>query len=249
MCWSAHRAQGGQFNWKEIDDFIEQFKQYGKKTAFGVMNVSTGIGHYVTPKWVFDAGTAPLAVKDNSSPTGRRSSPRTWDDPVFLRKFKAFVRALGKHYDGQSDIAFIDIRSYGNWGEGHIGMLECSGYRPHAAGESQDNYFLPYFQAFPIRFSLSLGAAASTIPSTTGLSPGEPACDVMASSASGRKTVPNACGTRPPPVRVRVLRRLRRNEEERLVETRHAEGHMFPAGNLPTCSGTRGSSRRTVTSA
>ena len=86
-----------------------------------------GSGHYVTPKWVFDAGAVPLAVPDDSSPTGQQIIPKNWDDPVFLQKMKAFVQALGKHYDGNPDIAFLDIRSYGNWGEGHTGMLNAPG--------------------------------------------------------------------------------------------------------------------------
>ena len=75
--WSALEPKEGQFNWKEIDDFIDQFKRYGKKTAFGVMNVSTGLGQYVTPKWVFDAGAVPLAVPDDSSPTGQQIITKT----------------------------------------------------------------------------------------------------------------------------------------------------------------------------
>ena len=136
--WSVLEPKEGQFNWKEIDDFIQQFKHYGKKSAFGVMNVSTGLGQYVTPKWVFDAGAVPLAVPDNSSPTGQQIIPKNWDDPVFLQKMKAFVQALGKHYDGNPDIAFLDIRSYGNWGEGHTGMLERPRNHPHAAGEPEE---------------------------------------------------------------------------------------------------------------
>ena len=42
--WSVLQPKEDHFNWKEIDAFIRQFKQYGKKTAFGVMSVSTGSG-------------------------------------------------------------------------------------------------------------------------------------------------------------------------------------------------------------
>jgi hypothetical protein len=148
--WSDIEPQEGRFDWKPIDDFIARFKQHGKKAAFGVMNVSTGIGRqYITPKWVFDAGAAPLAIPDSSSPSGKQIIPKTWDDAVFLRKFKAFVRALGKRYDGNADIAFIDIRSYGNWGEGHIGMLDAPGMVLTPPENLKDNYFLPYFKAFP----------------------------------------------------------------------------------------------------
>ena len=147
--WSVLQPREDHFNWKEIDAFIRQFKQYGKKTAFGVMSVSTGLGQYVTPKWVFDAGASPLAVPDDSSPTGQQIIPKSWDDPVFLQKLKAFVQALGKRYDGDPDIAFIDIRSYGNWGEGHIGMLKAPGIILTPPENLKQNYLLPYIQAFP----------------------------------------------------------------------------------------------------
>jgi hypothetical protein len=147
--WSVVEAKEGQYNWKEIDDFIKVFKRYDKKIAFGVMSVSTGLGQYVTPKWVFDAGAVPLAVPDDASPTGQQIIPKTWDDAVFLAKLKAFVQALGKHYDGNPDIAFIDIRSYGNWGEGHIGMLKAPGIVLTPAENLKNNYFLPYLDAFP----------------------------------------------------------------------------------------------------
>jgi hypothetical protein len=147
--WSVLEPKEGQFNWAEIDAFIRQFNRYGKKTAFGVMNVSTGLGQYVTPKWVFDAGAVPLAVPDSSSPTGQQIIPKNWDDPVFLAKMKAFVQALGRRYDGNPDIAFLDIRSYGNWGEGHTGMLNAPGIILTPPENLKNNYFLPYVTAFP----------------------------------------------------------------------------------------------------
>jgi len=147
--WSVLEPKEGQYNWREIDGFLNQFKRHGKKTAFGVMSVSTGLGQYVTPQWVFDAGAAPLAVPDDSSPTGQQIIPKTWDDPVFLKKLKAFVRALGQHYDGHPDIAFLDIRSYGNWGEGHIGMLKAPGIILTPPDNLKTNYLRPYVQAFP----------------------------------------------------------------------------------------------------
>jgi hypothetical protein len=147
--WSVLEPQEGQYNWKEVDGFIGQFKKYGKKTAIGVMSVSTGLGNYVTPKWVFDAGAIPLAVPDDSSPTGQQIIPKHWDDPVFLQKLKSFVKAFGQRYDGHPDIAFLDIRSYGNWGEGHIGMLKAPGIILTPPGNLQTNYLLPYIEAFP----------------------------------------------------------------------------------------------------
>ena len=37
-----------------------------------------------------------------------------------MQKVEKFVRALAAHYDGNPNLAFIDIGSYGNWGESHM---------------------------------------------------------------------------------------------------------------------------------
>jgi hypothetical protein len=149
--WCDMEPAEGKFDWRPLDSFIDQFKRYGKKIAFAVMSVSTGYGHeYVTPKWVFDAGAEPLAIPDASSKTGKQIIPRHWTDPVFLRKLADFIKAFGARYDGNPDIAFLDIRDYGNWGEGHIGML---GNDPDIILTPPDNlrehYFKPYVDAFP----------------------------------------------------------------------------------------------------
>ena len=149
--WAEIQPAEHQFNWKPIDDCIQSFKRYGKKTAIGVMNVSTGIGHqYVTPKWVFDAGAEPLSIADASTPTGRQMIPKHWDDPIFLQKMQAFIQAFGARYDGSADIAFVDIRDYGNWGEGHTGLLGNDPSTILTPPENlKNNYLLPYIQAFP----------------------------------------------------------------------------------------------------
>lgn len=149
--WADIEPDEGRYNWKAIDDFVAGFKRYGKKAAFGVMSVSTGIGReYVTPKWVFEAGADPLAIPDGSSSTGKQVIPRHWDDPVFLAKLRKFITALGGRYNGNKDLAFVDVRDYGNWGEGHIGML---GNDPNiiltSSANLQKNYFEPYVAAFP----------------------------------------------------------------------------------------------------
>ena len=147
-CWSAIEPTEGQFNWKVIDDFIQQFGRHGKQSAIAVMSVSTGIGmEYVTPKWVFDAGASALEIPDSTAPGGRQFIPRTWDDPVFLQKLHQFIRAFGARYDGNTHLAFLDIRDYGNWGEGHIGFL--TGATLATPEILKSDYLQPYVAAFP----------------------------------------------------------------------------------------------------
>jgi pimeloyl-ACP methyl ester carboxylesterase len=145
--WARLEPEEGHFDWRDIDGFIDQFKTRGKKIAFGVMSISTGYGsEYVTPKWVFDAGAIPFVIPDDSSPTKTQVIAKKWDDPVFVEKLGHFVQALGKRYDGHPDIAFFDIRSYGNWGEGHVGYL--NGLELATPEVYQQYYLQPYMTAF-----------------------------------------------------------------------------------------------------
>ena len=41
--------------------------------------------------------------------------------PVFLEKLTAFLRAFARRYDGDQAVAFVDVGSFGLYGEGHIG--------------------------------------------------------------------------------------------------------------------------------
>lgn len=147
VSWAKVEPAEGRYDWREIDDFIRQFKSHGKKIGFGVMSISTGYGaEFVTPKWVFDAGAKPFTIPDPSSPTKTQVIAKQWDDPVFVAKLGHFIRALGKRYDGNPDIAFFDIRSYGNWGEGHVGFL--GGMALAAPDIYERDYLQPYIDAF-----------------------------------------------------------------------------------------------------
>ena len=41
-------------------------------------------------------------------------------DPVFLEKHANFLAAAAARYDGNPNVAFIDVGSFGVWGEGHL---------------------------------------------------------------------------------------------------------------------------------
>jgi len=124
--WSALEPSEEKFNWKNLDGFIKSWAKHGKQVAFGVMNANSHSGAkdgYVTPKWVFDDG-----VKDKSwevksgadamtGNPGWKREPANWHDPILMKKIGNFVKAMAARYDGHPAIAFIDIRSYSNWGE------------------------------------------------------------------------------------------------------------------------------------
>ena len=42
-----------------------------------------------------------------------------YGDPIFLQKLENFLKAMARRYDGNLNVAFIDVGSIGMWGEGH----------------------------------------------------------------------------------------------------------------------------------
>jgi hypothetical protein len=127
--WSDIQPTEGNINWNWLDNEIAECKAAGKKFAFGVMCANTNRsintpdkGRYVTPKWVFTAGAKSRTINATYWETGQtiKQVIPVWTDAVFLAKLNTFVQALGARYNGNPDIAFVDIRSYGNWGEQHL---------------------------------------------------------------------------------------------------------------------------------
>ena len=65
----------------------------------------------------------------NSKMTGWYSAAKKcwvpdWNSPYFLERQDSMVAALGRKYNNDTRVGFIDIRSYGNWGEWHLSGFE-----------------------------------------------------------------------------------------------------------------------------
>lgn len=117
--WNQIEPVEGKYDWTVIEEFIDKWDKLGKKAAFGIACASsTNSATYLTPKWVFDAGAAYTMANAQYVPV--------WNDPIFLQKLDNFTKAFADKYDGDPRIAFIDVRSYGNFGETHTSELSGS---------------------------------------------------------------------------------------------------------------------------
>jgi len=123
--WAVAEPEEGQFNWKLIDDVIAAWKPHGAAVAMRVMTCNAhSRGYYTSPKWLFDAGCKSFDyLRGGDDPTsGGQRIPRIepdYADPIYLAKHGAFLKALGERYDGHPGVEFLDIGSYGIWGEWH----------------------------------------------------------------------------------------------------------------------------------
>jgi hypothetical protein len=108
--WSFVEPNEGDFNWETLDTPAQRWIEKGKKVAFRITATESWMRNG-TPQWVFDKGAKYYKAKDILEPD--------YDDAIFLEEVDKFVKAMAERYDGNPNVAFVDIGHFGMWGEGH----------------------------------------------------------------------------------------------------------------------------------
>lgn len=123
--WVDAEPEEGRFDWALLDGPLAAARARGAAVAFRVMTANAhSRGYYSSPKWLFDAGCRSFEyqVGGDDPTSGGVRIPRIepdYSDPLYLARHANFIRELGKRYDGNPGVEFLDIGSYGIWGEWH----------------------------------------------------------------------------------------------------------------------------------
>jgi hypothetical protein len=117
--WSFIEPQEGKFNFSLLDTPAQRWIDKGKQIALRISSTESWM-RWATPEWVHDAGAKGynFTVGKGVDENGPYWEP-DYKDPVFLEKLDNFLAAMAERYDGNPNVAFIDIGSFGVWGEGH----------------------------------------------------------------------------------------------------------------------------------
>ncbi len=117
--WSFLEPEEGRFNWSLLDTPAQRWIDKGKQIALRISSTESWM-RWATPQWVQEAGAKGynFTVGKGVDPNGPFWEP-DYRDTVFLEKLDGFLAALARRYDGNPNVAFIDIGSFGVWGEGH----------------------------------------------------------------------------------------------------------------------------------
>ena len=119
--WAFLEPEEGRFNWALLDTPAQRWIARGKRVAFRI-TCSENWTRFATPEWVKHASAKGVFYQWGKGP---QSDGANWDpdfaDPVFLEKLDHFLQVMAARYDGRPEVAFVDIGSYGMWGEGHTG--------------------------------------------------------------------------------------------------------------------------------
>jgi hypothetical protein len=117
LAWGYIEPEKGKFNWSIVDGPAQRFIARGWQVAF---RFSCYEGHTAqtnaAPPWLRELGANGEFTKEEDS---REYWQPRYDDPVFLKHLEEFLAAAARRYDGNPNVAWIDVGSFGMWGEGH----------------------------------------------------------------------------------------------------------------------------------
>lgn len=120
--WGFLEPEEDKFNWSLLDTPAQRWIAKGKRVAFRI-TTSENWMRYATPEWVKAAGAKGVPYQFGEGP--KADGPQ-WDpdflDPIYLQKLENFLSAMARRYDGNPNVAFIDIGTFGLWGEAHTLM-------------------------------------------------------------------------------------------------------------------------------
>ncbi len=111
--WSFIEQEEGKFNWEILDTPAQRWIDKGKKVAFRI-SASESWMRWATPEWVAKSG-----AKGFDWGPGNKLWEPAYDDPIFLEKVDNFLVEMASRYDGNPNVAFVDVGHFGLWGEGH----------------------------------------------------------------------------------------------------------------------------------
>lgn len=137
--WSKLEPEDGVYRFDEIDKNIELLKKKNMMLGIGIgatvcYNSATSYEQQ-TPEWLFEKYNAQHYDLKIGSDTVKMP---VYNDPVFMDKMQRFLTAFAEHFNGNPNIAFVDMRNYGNWGEWHFSSSVFDGYKAEHTYTAED---------------------------------------------------------------------------------------------------------------
>ena len=127
--WAFIEPREGEFNWSIVDTPAQRWIDRGKQIALR-LSCSESWLRYATPEWVRKAGAKGYDFEEGKGVTeGGSLWEPDFSDAVFQAKLDRFLATAAARYDGDPHVAFVDVGSFGLWGEGHTLSTRIK-YRP-----------------------------------------------------------------------------------------------------------------------
>ncbi|MCC3375052.1 DUF4832 domain-containing protein [Cohnella sp. REN36] len=156
IAWRDLEPEKGKFDWAGIERKFQFAKWRAEGTRINLRFVLDDPGDdpdMDIPQWLYDE----LVKAEGETGAGKRyDTPDTvvgkgfapnYASKTLIAEHERVLTELGKRYDGDPLIAFVQIGSLGHWGEFHNWPEEVSGVFPNLS--VSDRYVEHYLHAFP----------------------------------------------------------------------------------------------------
>jgi len=124
--WSYLEPEEGVYRWDILDVKARPWIERGKKVAFRFAVMDHTLNSI--PDWAMKAGVKGTWRHYRNDPKRAEWFEPEWDDPILLAKHEAFLKAFAERWDGNPDVAFVDVGSFGAFGEGHCPSFPDRGW-------------------------------------------------------------------------------------------------------------------------
>ena len=128
--WNKLNPAKGVYDWTELEKLLNALAEHNMTYALRVLPYTPSFiksdfppqeEYDWTPPFVYEMGAKKIQIDLRG--TEYHAYAPVWDDPIYLQAAKEFAKALAEKYDGDPRIEYIDIRTFGEWGEWHTSHI------------------------------------------------------------------------------------------------------------------------------
>ncbi|WP_290733587.1 MULTISPECIES: hypothetical protein [unclassified Fibrobacter] len=128
--WNKLNPAKGVYDWTELEKLLNALAEHNMTYALRVLPYTPSFiksdfppqeDYDWTPPFVYEMGAKKIQIDLRG--TEFHAYAPVWDDSIYIWAAKEFAKALAEKYDGDPRIEYIDIRTFGEWGEWHTSHI------------------------------------------------------------------------------------------------------------------------------
>ena len=128
--WNKLNPAKGVYDWTELEKLLNGLAEHNMGYALRVLPYTPSFiksdfppqeDYDWTPPFVYEMGAKKIQIDLRG--TDYHAYAPVWDDSIYIWAAKEFAKALAEKYDGDPRIEYIDIRTFGEWGEWHTSHI------------------------------------------------------------------------------------------------------------------------------
>lgn len=128
--WNKLNPAKGVYDWTELEKLLNALAEHNMTYALRVLPYTPSFiksdfppqeEYDWTPPFVYEMGAKKIQIDLRG--TDFHAYAPVWDDSIYIWAAKMFAKALAEKYDGDPRIEYIDVRTFGEWGEWHTSHM------------------------------------------------------------------------------------------------------------------------------